>query len=81
MPDSQLLANYADIAIQVGIALEQGDRLLVQSSLDAAEFTRMIVERAYTAGASNVDVFWSDDAISRARFEHGTDAASEAVSS
>jgi len=81
MPNSQLLSKYADIAIQVGIALEPGDRLLVQSSLDAAEFTRMIVERAYAAGASNVDVFWNDDAVSRARFEHGTEAASEAISS
>lgn len=81
MPDTRLLANYADIAIQIGIALEPGDRLLVQSSLDAAELTRMIVERAYTAGASNVDVFWNDDAVSRSRFEAGGETAWEAVSS
>jgi len=81
MPSSDLLAKYADVAISVGIALEPGDRLLVHSSIDAADFARVIVEQAYEAGAKNVDVVWNDDAVSRARFDRGTESASDVVSS
>ena len=81
MPSSELLAKYADVAIRIGVALEVGDRLLITSSVEAVELTRALVEQAYDAGASNVDVLWNDDAISRARFERGGQAASEVVSS
>lgn len=81
MPSSELLAKYADVAIRIGIGLTPGDRLLINSSVDAVEFTRTLVEQAYEAGAVNVDVLWSDDAVSRARFERGSVAASEVVSS
>jgi len=81
MPNEQLLANYADVAVRAGVGIEPGDRLLIHSTLDAADFTRMLVERAYEAGAHNVDVLWSDDATSRARFTHGSEAATESVSS
>lgn len=81
MPSSELLAKYADVAIRVGIGLQAGDRLLIQSSVQAVEFTRVLVDRAYAAGAVNVDVLWSDDAVAKSRFETGPLAASEVVSS
>ena len=81
MPSSELLAKYADVAIRVGIGLGPGDRLLISSPLAAAEFTRILVEQAYEAGAVNVDVFWSDEAVSRARYERGSAGASKVVSS
>lgn len=81
MPSSELLAKYADVAIRIGIGLAPGDRLFINSSLDAIDFTRILVEQAYDAGAINVDVLWNDDAVSRARYERGSKAASEVVSS
>ncbi len=81
MPSSELLAKYADVAIRIGIGLAPGDRLLINSSVDAVKFTRILVEQAYEAGAVNVDVLWNDDAVSRARYERGPSAASGAVSS
>jgi aminopeptidase len=81
MPSSELLAKYADVAIRVGIGLSPGDRLLISSPLAAVEFTRVLVEQAYEAGALNVDVFWSDEAVSRARYKRGGAGASEVVSS
>ncbi len=81
MPSSELLAKYADVAIRVGIGLSPGDRLLISSPIAAAEFTRVLVEQAYEAGALNVDVFWSDEAVSRARYQRGSAGASEVVSS
>ncbi len=75
------MSRYADVVIRIGIGLKDGDRLLIHSSIDAVDFTRIVVETAYQAGAVNVDVVWSDDAVARARFERGSEAASEVVSS
>ncbi len=55
MPADDLLAKYAEVTIRVGTGLE-GHRLLIRSSVDAIEFTRFLVNEAYLAGASNVDV-------------------------
>ena len=81
MPSGELLAKYADVAIRVGTGLQEGDRLLVRSSVEALDLTRLLVEKAYAAGAANVDVLWSDDQIGRARFSHGSADASAVVSS
>jgi aminopeptidase len=81
VPSENLLAKYADVAVKVGIGLEKGDRLLIRSSVDAVDLTRLIVEQAYSAGAENVDVLWTDDATSRARFSHGSAEAAETISS
>ena len=79
MPSSDLLSKYAEVAVRVGVGLEPGQRLLIRSSVEVVEFTRHLVDAAYRAGASNVAVMWSDDHISRSRFEHGPPEAADAV--
>lgn len=79
MPSTDLLSKYAEVAVRVGVGLETGQRLLIRSSVEVVEFTRHLVDAAYRAGASNVDVMWSDDHISRSRFEHGRPEAAEVV--
>ena len=56
MPSSDLLSKYAEVAVRVGVGLEPGQRLLIRSSVEVVEFTRHLVDAAYLAGASNVDV-------------------------
>lgn len=80
MPSSELLAKYADVCIQIGIGLEPGDRLLIHSPVGVVEFTRTLVEQAYGAGAVNVDVLWTDDFVSRARYERGSAESWKTVS-
>ena len=80
MPTNDDLKKYADVAIHVGVGLGKGDRLIISSPIAAADFTRLLVEVAYTAGASNVDVIWADDEVTKARFSHGTKEASESIS-
>ena len=81
MPPEEQLTNYADVAIRIGMNLSPGDRVLIDSYVEAAEFTRLLVERAYEAGAANVGVLWADDAVSRARFSHGSPEAARSISS
>ena len=80
MPSEELLEKYAEVAIKVGVGLQEGDRLLIRSSVEAIDLTRRVVEKAYEAGAVNFEVLWSDDAISRARFTKGSEEASQVVS-
>lgn len=73
------MQKYADFTLEVGLALGQGDRLIVEAPIDAADFTRVLVDRAYQKGAVTVDVIWDDDAVYRSRFVSGTAEAMGAV--
>jgi aminopeptidase len=64
------LQSYANLVIRVGLNLQKGQRLFIRSILEGADFTRLVVDAAYKAGARHVDVFWADDAILLSRFKH-----------
>ena len=80
----QKLQNYADLAVRVGLGLgqqaAQGQRVLVQSPVEAAPLARAIVRSAYAAGASFADVRWDDDDVQKARFELAPDGSFETLS-
>ncbi len=65
----QQLQNYADLAVKVGVNIQPDQKLFISASTDAVEFVRIIVEKAYAAGARQVFVDWSDDVVSRIRYE------------
>lgn len=62
------LEKYAELAVKVGVNIQQGQTLVIKTTLDAAELVRLIVKKAYEAGANDVVVQWSDDAVDRMRF-------------
>jgi aminopeptidase len=67
------LEKYAELVIRVGVNLQPGQILMVESPIEALEFTRIIVKKAYQAGAKYVQVQWDDEAITRTRFEYAGD--------
>ena len=73
--DPQKLDRLAEVAIKVGLQLQQGQDLVLTSSIAALPLTRRIVEHAYKAGAGLVTPIFSDDEITLARFRHGSDAS------
>jgi len=80
LPDQEMLEKYAAVAVGVGIGVEKGDRVVVSAPVQLPEFTRLLVETAYESGAESVDVLWTDDEVSRARFSHGSKEAAGVVS-
>ncbi|MGX9687731.1 aminopeptidase [Deinococcus wulumuqiensis] len=76
----QKLHNYARLAVRVGLGVKPGQRVLVQSPVDAAPLARLIVREAYAAGAGFVDVRWDDDDVQLARFELAPDGSFEEIS-
>ena len=63
------ISQYAELAIQVGVNIQKGQYLFINTTTDTLEFTRLVVEKAYEAGAGRVDVHFSDEVISRTFYE------------
>ena len=67
------LDRYADLIVRVGVQLQQGQKLVVNATLDAAPLVRLIARKAYEAGAYHVKVNWSDDGVNRIRYDLAPD--------
>ncbi|MBP1903924.1 aminopeptidase [Paenibacillus turicensis] len=65
----QSLHKYAELAVKVGANVQKGQTLIINTSLDAAELVRLIVKQAYEQGAYHVKVNWSDDTVTRLRYD------------
>jgi aminopeptidase len=65
------LENYADLAVKVGVGLQKGQRLVVRAPVECAELARLVVARAYGAGARLVEVLWADDDVNLSRLKYG----------
>lgn len=67
------LEKYAELAVKVGVNIQPDQTLVVNTTLDGAELVRIIVRKAYEAGARNVIVNWNDDAVNRTKYELAPD--------
>jgi aminopeptidase len=68
------LEQYARLTVKVGLNLQRGQTLAVNALLEHAPFVRAIARQAYEAGASYVDVFYTDQHVRRAHVELADDA-------
>lgn len=64
----QKLDLLAQVAIKVGLGLQQGQELLMTASIDALPLARRITEHAYRAGASLVTTLYTDDESTLMRY-------------
>ena len=67
------LRKYAQLAVNVGVNLQPGQVLAVNAFVEHAPFAREIARAAYEAGASFVDVQYSDQHVRRAHIENAAD--------
>ena len=70
-----LLEKYADLAVNIGINIQKGQKLLIRASTNTAPFTRLIAKKAFEAGAMDVEIFWNDEEIKRMRYDLAPDEA------
>lgn len=64
------LERYADLIVRKGVHVKSGQEVVVQAPVEVAAFVRLLVARAYAAGAGHVTVIWSDDAVTRLTYEN-----------
>ncbi|GGK28877.1 aminopeptidase [Deinococcus malanensis] len=69
------LARYAELLVHTGVNLPEGGKLLVTAPLEAAALVQRVTRAAYRAGAVHVKVNYTDQMLSLALFEDGSDAA------
>ena len=73
MTFEEKLAQYAELAVKVGVNIQKGQYLLINTSVEALDFARIVVEKAYEAGAGRVHVQLTDDVVVRAFYEHASE--------
>lgn len=64
-----MLEKYANLVVKVGVNIQPGQVLMIYAPLETVELTRLIVGKAYEAGAKYVIVEWEDEAVTRIRYE------------
>ncbi|MFE5323969.1 aminopeptidase [Paenibacillus sp. NPDC056579] len=69
------LQQYADIIVNIGVNIQKGQTLVINATIDAAELVRLLVKRAYETGAHHVKVNWTDDTVTRLRYDLAPDAS------
>ena len=73
MPSEELLRRYAELTVQVGLNLREGQDLQIVCQVEQAPFARAVAEAAYRAGARHVQPFYSDQHIRRSMLSHASD--------
>ena len=61
---------YAELIVRKGLAVQEGQEVVIQVPVERADFARILVRHAYAAGADHVTVIWFDDAVSRMDYEN-----------
>ncbi|MCO5063271.1 MAG: aminopeptidase [Rhizobiaceae bacterium] len=71
--DPDKLDRLAQVAVSVGLGLQQGQDLIMTAPLVAAPLARRIAEHAYKAGAGLVTTLFSDEELTLARYRYAQD--------
>jgi aminopeptidase len=72
MADNDRLERFADLVVRAGAHVRPGSGVLLRTDIAHLEIARAVVERAYVAGASWVDIEWSDGPIRLSQLTHAS---------
>lgn len=70
MVEMNKLSEYARLCVEVGVNVQQDQCVVINASIETKEFTRLLVEHAYKAGARDVFVRWSDGVMTRLKYQY-----------
>ncbi|CAH1653505.1 Aminopeptidase T [Hyphomicrobiales bacterium] len=73
--DPVKLDKLAEVAVKVGLGLQPGQNLFLTAPVTALPLVRRIAEHAYKAGAGLVTPFFSDEAMTLARYRFAPDGS------
>ena len=60
--------NYAKLAVEIGINLQEGQDVVINASTNLATFVKEIVKVCYENKARKVTVEWSNDEITKLHY-------------
>ncbi len=67
--DNQI-KNYAQLVVKMGQSVKSGQLVVLRVPTECREFAHYLVEYAYQAGAKKVYLEWSDDRVTRLKYEY-----------
>lgn len=70
--NKKILKKYAELVVKTGVNLQKKETLVISAPVNAADFVEEIVLSAYKNGASDVEVLWNDEIVSRYGFRYKT---------
>ena len=79
--DRKRIEAYAKLVIETGLNLQKGQTLVINSSIETADFARLCVSEAYARGCKEVIVKWTDNYVSRERYLKADDSVFDSVPS
>jgi len=71
-PSQQTLEKYAELAVQTGLNLQEGQALVINAEVQNADFVRIVAKKAYEAGAKNVHVNWKDEDLTYLKMKNAS---------
>ena len=66
----QRFEEYAKLLVEVGVNIQKGQNLIIDTPVDCAWFARLCAKAAYAAGCRAGIMKWNDDALTREKFLH-----------
>jgi aminopeptidase len=78
--DALKLEKLAEVAVKIGLGLEEGQDLVMTAPLAALPLARLITKHAYLAGAGLVTTFYSDEETTLARYRHASSGSFDRAS-
>src|SRR5699024_6107291 len=64
------LQKYARLLVSKGINVQKGHTVIINIDVEQAALARLLTKEAYSLGAEEVIVKWTDDEITREKYLH-----------
>ncbi|WP_070120420.1 aminopeptidase [Bacillus marinisedimentorum] len=71
----QNLEKYAELVVRAGVNIQEGQTLVINAPISAAEFVRKAAKKGYEAGAKHVHIEWNDEETTRIKYDYAPDEA------
>lgn len=68
----EILRNYAKLVVKTGVNVQEGQDVVISSSVDNTYFVKYVVEEAYLAGAREVVVEWNYQPLVKLDYQYQT---------
>ncbi|GIO26782.1 aminopeptidase [Ornithinibacillus bavariensis] len=77
MVSQQTQEKYAELALRKGVNIQKGQALMINSTIEGAEFTKIVAKKAYELGAKDVHIIWGDDDLTLWKYQYAPDEVLE----
>jgi aminopeptidase len=67
------LDKYAQLCVEAGINLKENEGLIISTNIHGLALARLVLAKAYKAGAKHVEIMFSDDEMILARYGNARD--------